>query len=218
MLIPEGLAGRSGGGGALILPGSCTRGLDEQAGRHYLAAIPEGEIAARGSALQKEFAARYGVYREPYPPLHLTVAVLYFPPAHLAAVREALSAAVAPFLPLALQTASESCFPAPFKSINFAVVRSEALVKLSARAGEAAASAGFTAESFEYWDYHISLVNCNYAVREWSEAEYQEACLRLAREKLQLKGWARRLELWDPSFPPLKVLAVFEKARAPAGG
>jgi 2'-5' RNA ligase len=185
--------------------------MTEPPPNYYLVAILEGAIAARGEALQKEFSRRYRVYREPYPPLHLTVGVLSFPTDRLAPLREILAGIIVPFLPLALRTLGESCFPAPFKSINLSVENTRPLAGLSERVARAVTSAGYEAEAFENWDYHISLVNCNYAAREWSEAEYQEACRRLARENLVLTGQSRRLELWDPAFPPLKILAAFER-------
>jgi 2'-5' RNA ligase len=185
--------------------------MDETERNYYLVATLEGAIAAIGKALQKEFSRCYRVYREPYPPLHLTVGVLSFPLDKLEPLEEILAGVVAPFLPLALRTLGESCFPAPFKSINLSVERSRPLSDLSTRVARAVTGAGFSAEPFDHWDYHISLVNCNYAAREWSEAEYQEACRRLARENLRLSGQSRRLELWDPVFPPLRILAAFEK-------
>ena len=185
--------------------------MNDQPDKYYLVAIPDGDIAVRGAALQEGFSRSYGVYSDPYPPLHLTVGVLSFPPGSLEKVKAAMAGAIIPFLPLTLLSLGESCFPAPFKSINLSIERSATLVELSARVHRAVTGAGYGAESFEHWDYHISLVNCNYAAREWSEAEFREACRLLARENLVLTGSARRLELWEPSFPPLKILASFEK-------
>lgn len=159
--------------------------------------------------MQKEFSALYRIYNEPYPPLHITVGVLSFPPEELVRLQAKLAEAIKAGLPLRLLTLGESCFPDPYKSINLSIERSKELVTLSTRVSELISGAGFTAESFAGWDYHISLVNRNYAAREWSETEFADACRRLRKERLVLTGAASRLELWDPEFPPLKVLASF---------
>ena len=135
--------------------------MAEQWRKYYLVAIPEGEIAERGNALQRYFSQKYGVYREPYPPLHLTVGILCFPPGRLAEITRRLAGVIGPRLPLELFTLGESCFPAPDKSINLAVEQSPALLEIFARVAETVEAAGCEAESFDQWDYHISLVNCN---------------------------------------------------------
>ncbi len=185
---------------------------EEQNLRYYLVAIPEGEIADKGKALQKEFSTLYQIYREPYPPLHITVGVLSFPLEKLARIQSKIAEVIKPSLPLRLLTLGESCFPDPYKSINLSIERSKELVELSARVIDFVTGIGFTAEPFDGWDYHISLVNRNYAAREWTEAEFEDACRRLRKERLILNGTARRLELWDPEYPPLKVLASFTAA------
>ena len=172
-------------------------------------AIPGGDIAVKGKALQEKYSRQYGIYRKPYPPLHLTVGILYFPLNFLEQLHMILEEVVRPFFPLHLKSTRASCFPDPHRSINLALEPSASLTKLSAKVIEAVNAAGFSAESFEQWDYHLSLVNCYYASRAWSEAEYREACRQLAKENLCLEGYSHRLELWGPDFPPLKVLARF---------
>jgi len=176
---------------------SCKSRADGQYPRYYLAAIPEGEMEMKALALQKEFST------------HITVGILAFPSDQFERLRSGLAAAVIAYLPLKLATLGESCFPEPYKSINLSIERTRELAGLSAKVFELVEGLGFTAESFEGWDYHISLVNGNYAAREWTKAEYEDACRRLSRERLALTGTARRLELWNPQFPPLKVLASF---------
>ncbi len=183
--------------------------MDRQSARYYLVAIPEGELAARAEALQKEFSLRYGVYREPYPPLHVTVAVIDLLPAELSRIKPKLAETIKPFLPLQLIALGESCFPEPYKSINISIEHTAELIRLSTAVINLVTGLGYNAVSFDGWDYHISLVNCNFAAREWSEEEFEEACRRLSQEQLSLSGAARRLELWEPLFPPLKVVAAF---------
>lgn len=182
---------------------------DKQFKKYYLVAIPDGELVVRAIALQKEISALYKVYREPFPPLHLTVAVIAFPLTALFKITELLSETTKEFLPLKLSTLGAGCFPEPYKSIHLSVERTEELAGLSSKVVALMTGAGYSADPFKNWDYHISLVNRNYAAREWTEAEFEEACLRISREQLVFSGTAKRLELWDPAFPPLTVLASF---------
>ncbi len=179
--------------------------IDKKAA-YYLVAIPEGDIAVKGKTLQEKYSRQYGIYRKPYPPLHLTVGILSFPLHFLEQLNLSLEKVIRPFLPLQLKSTRESCFPDPHKSINLALEHSASLTALSAEVIRTVTAAGFSAEPFDQWDYHISLVNCYYAFRAWSNAEYRKACRELAEENLCLEGCTRRLELWDPKFPPLKVL------------
>jgi len=172
-------------------------------------AIPEGELAEKAAELQREFSMLYGIYIEPYPPLHLTIAVISFPPSKLTTVEPELASAVRTSLPLKLASEGYSCFPEPYKSINLSITRSGDLTELSSKVITLIGEIGCSADKLESWDYHISLVNRNYAAREWTEAEYEEACRRLSQKQLIYTGEANRLELWDPEFPPLKVLAAF---------
>lgn len=178
--------------------------------KYYLAAIPEGEIACKGRELQALFSNRYGVYRKPYPPLHVTVGIITFPREEIMTIIEAIKVSVKPYLPVDLLSTGESCFPQPYKSLNLSIETTKQLVNLSETIKETVENTGFIAESFESWDYHISLVNSNYAAREWRDEEYKEACRFLTRQNIRLKGGARRLEMWEPDFPPLTIAARFE--------
>ena len=57
--------------------------------------------------------------------------------------------------------------------------------------------------------YLVAIPEGELAAREWTEEEFEDACRRLSQEQLSLSGTAHRLELWEPLFPPLKVVAVF---------
>lgn len=185
--------------------------------RYYLAAIPEGAVLEAGLALQQELARRYPIYRRPYPPLHVTVGVFCCPGKRLDPLYPHLERVVPPFLPLELAVEGAVCFPAPYHSINLGIRRTVALAQLSEAARQAAASAGFAAQPFADWDYHISLLNSHYARRELTEEEYREACRLMEEREIRPQSAAHRVELWDPAFPPLTVLARFAGAYPESG-
>lgn len=178
--------------------------------KYYLVAILEDRVLLRGLALQEEFSKRYGVYEHPFPPLHLTVGILYIPreDARERAI-ELLHPLLTRFLPFRLTVKGRSCFPPPYKSVNLRVTPSKKLRQISRQIVRTLEPAGITCHPMDGWDYHISLVNTVFAAREWNEAEYLEACELLGKEKINLACQVRSIQLWKPEFPPLQVIHEF---------
>lgn len=178
--------------------------------KYYLVALPEDRILKRALQLQKEFSRRYRVYQEPFPPLHVTLGILYIPRGReLAAASRLLTPLLQRHLPFRLKVKGSSCFPPPYKSVNLKVVSPRKLRHISRQVSKALQPAGIKCHPMEDWDYHISLVNTVFAVREWTEEEYLEACELLGQEKLHLSCRIRHVQLWYPEFPPLKVMGNF---------
>ncbi|HHX76898.1 MAG TPA: 2'-5' RNA ligase family protein [Firmicutes bacterium] len=175
---------------------------------YYLVALPEKEILKKALKLQEEFSQRYGIYEPPYPPIHLTLAIIQ--PASESELAQAISlltSLLPQFLPFRLHVKGISCFSPPYKSLNLAVAPSEELLTITRTVITRLATCGINSHAMEGWDYHISLVNTVFAAREWTEEEFNEACAQLARENLALTCTVNNAELWSPTFPPLKVLA-----------
>ncbi len=178
--------------------------------KFYLVALPENKVLQRALKLQEEFSRRYKVYEHPFPPLHVTVGILYIPRARgLAVATSLLKPLLPPFLPFRLTVQGRSCFPPPYKSVNLRVASSKKLRQISRETVKTLEGAGIKCHPMDGWDYHISLVNTAFAAREWSEEEYLEACEWLAKEHIRLACHARHIQLWHPEFPPLNVLADF---------
>jgi len=182
--------------------------------KYYLAALPEERVLETALNLQQKFSKKYRVYQEPFPPLHVTVGILYIPREQ--GLKEAvnlLEPILTPQLPFRLSVKGTSCFPPPYKSVNLQVTSSRKLRRLSRQAMKALEPAGIQCHPMEAWDYHISLVNTVFAAREWTEEEYLEACRLLREKKIRLACQVRRIQLWSPEFPPLKVQADFRPNR-----
>lgn len=178
--------------------------------KYYLVALPEDRILKRALKLQKEFSIRYRVYEDPFPPLHVTIGILYIPHGReLAAATTLLKPLLRRYLPFRLTVRGSSCFPPPYKSVNLKVTSSRKLRHMSRQVIKTLQPSGVKGHPMDHWDYHISLVNTVFAVREWTEAEYLEACEILSRENLHLSCQVRHIQLWHPEFPPLEVLADF---------
>lgn len=182
----------------------------ERANKIYLVALPEEPVLGRALELQEYFSNKYQVYEAPLPPLHVTMAILYANhPGSLSAAINSLNPLLPSFLPFSLTVRGCSCFPPPYKSLNLKVVPSKKLRHVSLQAIRTLETAGIQCHSMDHWDYHISLVNPVFALREWEEKEYLEACRLLKKESIDLTCRVRRLQLWDPQFPPLRILADY---------
>ncbi len=175
---------------------------------YYLVALPEKEVLRKALKLQEELSQRYRIYKPPYPPIHVTLAIIK-PAAEseLAKAISLLTSLVPRFLPLQLRVKGISCFSPPYKSLNLAVTPSQKLLTITRTVITRLAACGVNSQAMEGWDYHISLINTVFAVREWSEEEFNEACAWLAKASLALTCTVNTVELWSPTFPPLKVLA-----------
>jgi hypothetical protein len=178
--------------------------------KYYLVALPENKVLQRALEIQEEFSKRYGVYEHPFPPLHLTVGILYISDEKTReAAIQLLNPLLTRFLPFRLGVKGRSCFPPPYKSVNLRVTPSKKLRQISWQTVKTLEQAGIKCHPMDGWDYHISLVNTVFAAREWSEAEYLEACQLLGKEKISLGCHVRSIQLWSPQFPPLHVLHEF---------
>ena len=181
--------------------------------KYYLVAIPEDQVLERARELQREFSRRYRVYDHNFPPLHVTLGILYISHGHNGwkdAVK-LLSPLLHRQLPFRLTVKGTNCFPPPYKSVNLKVASTKKLRHISREIIKTLQPAGIKCQPMEGWDYHISLVNTVFAARQWTEEEYLEACELLGKEKVHLACRVRHIQLWLPEFPPLKVLADFTK-------
>ncbi|MCW3491166.1 2'-5' RNA ligase family protein [Dethiobacter alkaliphilus] len=177
----------------------------------YLVAIPEGDIMTDLSRLQKFISRRFGMYSAPYPDLHLTVGVIE-PQKNMAKCYPILDEVIKSYQPFSVHIGGERCFGEPYSSVGVAVT-SPMLARLAGELEGALTKAGYAPRTFSEWDFHISLVTPLFARRHWSQEEYLEACRIVAQHSPG--GWCRlnHLELWDPDFPPLKVIERFSFAK-----
>lgn len=180
---------------------------------YYLAARLEGELLEKALMLQEYLATRYSLYQKPYPPLHVTVGVIL--PQNkksLSKAVELLKSTVENYLPFDIRAISINCFDRPYKSVNLLIEKNHKLSSLSAEVYQVMQENNIEARPFNNWDYHISLANTYYAAREWTYQEFREAVSLLRSEEINHKCTISKIELWDPIFPPLKVLAAYNSS------
>lgn len=174
---------------------------------YYLVAVPEGKAAVDLLRLQSLLSRRYNMYEEPYPVLHITVAVIE---------REQDIGCAIPIihqisrqtLPFSVLIHGERCFDDPFFSVGIGVT-GEKLSFLAGRLEGALLREGINARSFAHWHFHVHLIHPVFATRVWQPDEFQEACKIIKRLAPSISCPIRKLQLWEPEFPPLKILAEF---------
>ncbi len=173
----------------------------------YIVAIPEGIIMNKLLKLQKLISRKFKMYTEPYPTLHLTVGILSHNQKfeHAVPVLHEMIRSL-PSFPVRIQ--GESCFRAPFLSVGVDI-QSQPLSFLAGKLEGTLLKAGFFPHSFSRWDFHISLVSPHFAGRQWSNAEFNQACEIVKRHAPAGVAHVYRLELWEPNFPPLNILGQF---------
>ncbi len=177
---------------------------------YYLVALPRGEVLGWASRLQQEIAERYGIYEKPYPPVHLTLGILY--PDNQADLDKAvalLNIILAKKKAFSIKVKGSSCFAPPFKSLNLSVESTPELESITREIYLRMKSNNIEANPMEDWDFHISLVNTIFARREWTVEEFYEACYLLEIMPLNLDCKITKLQLWSPRFPPLSVIATY---------
>lgn len=178
----------------------------------YIVTIPQGEIANELLLLQKFISRRFRMYDVPYPTLHITVGVL-----ENGCIRHkaspVLQSVAGSFAPFHASVSGKRCFAAPYKSVGVAV-HSDILACLAGRLEGSLTEAGCTVRTFSSWHFHINLINPLYARRTWSASEYREACRLVKKHAPAGSFHLDKLELWDPRFPPLRVLGKYPLYRS----
>ncbi len=174
---------------------------------YYLVAIPEGAIVEDMLRLQKYISEKFRMYDDPFPSLHLTVGIIESG-TDIRRTFPLLEQITDKHLPLIAHIKGQRCFNKPFFTVGLAAES----VQIAYLAGEVEGKlslAGFNLRSFAQWHFHISLISPLYSKRLWNEHEFREACQIIAANAPDAPCIIKRIELWDPEFPPLNILARF---------
>ncbi|MBS4030099.1 MAG: hypothetical protein KGZ63_01565 [Clostridiales bacterium] len=174
---------------------------------YYLVAIPDGAVVQDMLRLQKFISRRFRMYTQPYPSLHLTIGVVESG-GDIRRTFPALEQIAARHLPLTVRVNGQRCFDEPFLAVGLAV-ESRQLAYLAGEVEGKLSSVGFQLRSFARWNFHISLVSPLFSRRLWNSSEFHEACQLTAAHAPDARCTLGKIELWDPEFPPLNLIARF---------
>lgn len=180
--------------------------------RIYLVLIPEYPTAQIARFLQEEVNKRYGLYNI-LPTLHITLDSFYAKAAEEnAKVVAALQEICLKLEPFPIIVDGFACFGPPYKSVQLHVVKTPPLKALYDEVHSKLQDLGFQVQEFpEGVQLHMTIASICFASREWSYAEYAQACQELQGISLESGFTLQRLELWYPELDPEKrLLASFE--------
>jgi 2'-5' RNA ligase len=172
--------------------------------------IPEN-IREHMAIYQKRFSLMYGLYEDKYPELHITLAKLsYNDENDVKCLIGKLGEVLKGQRMIYTEIKGICCFDPPYKSVNFHVETNPELQGLTRVIIENAQYCGIAHQSLVYpWQYHISIANPAFAKREWSDAEYKQACTLLKNEEYNQGFMMKAVELWYPSAENYKVSRFF---------
>jgi 2'-5' RNA ligase len=165
----------------------------------YMVALIPNHIKNQLSKYQKEISNIYGLYDE-YPELHITLSKLvYNDEEQIFKLISILNHNLASQKPFPVEINGASCFNPPYKSVNIHVIKNEHLINISKIIDDSALGFNITpADTYKDREYHISIANPNFAKKDWSDKEYEEACHLIQGKDIHKEFIIDTIQMWYP--------------------
>lgn len=182
----------------------------------YVVALPDGPVVEQALIWQRQLIERFPVYtREPFPPLHVTLATLNFPGAMLPEIIKRMETVSHKIDPIPVKSSGFGCFGHPSLAVTVYIERSDELDTLTRTVRHALASTDLLQPlSVERWAYHMTLSSAITADQPWDEGTFARACYYKSVEFIPLSGTLTTLALWFPEFRPLAEVKRFSLSKA----
>lgn len=165
--------------------------------KYYLVALFDDESYSQIEKIQKSVCKKYRLYKN-MPVLHLTLEVIE-DPRNIDEACRVIRDILKPYKKFKISVDGAICFDAPYKSVNLDVENKGYIMRLTRQINDRLKLCRFKVrEDVENWDLHISLANTNYAVRQWSNKEYSNACQVVKEMNIQEKIKIKEIQLWKP--------------------
>lgn len=171
--------------------------------RLFIVGLCEGDLMKKAQILQKIFSDRYRLYRKPLPTLHITLEVVEGTDQKtIERIREAIYNASLLIPAFIVRANGFTCFPPPYKSLGLLIEKNEELISAITLIREQLEKLSIKSVNpfGEEWIYHLTVVNTFLADRQWSEAEFNEACslVKQMKEPLSIEDTITKISLWHP--------------------
>ncbi|HEY5562442.1 MAG TPA: 2'-5' RNA ligase family protein [Clostridiaceae bacterium] len=164
--------------------------------KYYLVALLDKDSQEIIETMQKSICQKYRLYKN-IPMLHITLEILDDPDINY--LTEVLSDVLKHYKKFRAEVSGVICFDPPYKSVNLKVENKGYIYRLIKAVNSTLKARGFKVrEEIENWDIHISLANTNYAIREWTNNEYNMACETTKDEGFYKLVKIEKVELWKP--------------------
>jgi len=177
-----------------------------------LVAIPSGSVRALAEYLRTNIQQRYPIYGTVEPPFHFAVELVR--PANSEEVRlaiQTIQSVTATLPPFDLTVRGYHFFGSPYLAICLAVERSPVVEHLSRTLFDELSSQGIRVrDSYDKWEFHITVASIHGAIRPWSEAEFKEAAKWVSEIWAEASCVVEELYLWGAQYDPdIDVRASF---------
>lgn len=181
--------------------------LDEE---NFVVLIPDLKAIQKVTNLRQFIANHYNLYHENYSPeLHLTINRINKTSSNQAT--KLLKKIVTNTEAFKICISNFECiqFNNTFLTVN--VDRTEPLINFTKQVHHKLKTEEIsTIETYEEWNYHITLINNNFAQRPMPEEELNKLCSIVNKKANPTKTKVKRLEIWKPTLDPKeKVIASF---------
>ena len=164
---------------------------------YYIVGLLDSESYSSIENIQRYLSDKYNLYTD-LPTLHLTLEIIE-DPYDIVKLSAVISNIVKEYKPFSIKIDGALCFDSPFKSVNLKVENQGILKELIYKLNSTLKQNGFNVrENLELWDTHISLANTNFSLRNWSNDEYEEACLLALKDNFHQLSIITKVELWKP--------------------
>lgn len=164
---------------------------------YYLVGLLDETSYNQIEKIQRNLSEKYHLYTD-LPMLHVTLEIIE-DPSNLANLVTIIDSVLQDYNKFSITINGAICFDPPFKSVNLKVENSGTLIDLVHKLNSKLKTNGFKVrDNIENWDFHISLANTNFSLRQWSDDEFHEACLLISKNYFCKEAIITNIQLWKP--------------------
>jgi len=177
-----------------------------------LVAIPSDSVRALAGYLRTNIQQRYPIYGTVAPPFHFAIELVR--PANSKEIKlaiQTIQSVTGTFPPFDLTVRGYHFFDSPYLAICLAVERSPLIEHLSRTLFDELGNQGIQVrDSYDKWEFHITVASIHGAIRPWSEAEFREATKWVSEIQAEASCVVEELYLWGAQYDPdIDVRASF---------
>lgn len=166
---------------------------------YYLVALLDSKSYKKVELIQRDICTKYNLFtpEDSLPTLHITLETINEP--NLEALDKCIKEVLKNYSFFEATCDGIICFDPPHKSVNLNILKGGVLEKLSLNFNTYLKVKGFKVRDdiFQY-KLHISLANSYFSNKQWTNMEYEDACIFAQKSCCNLTININELQLWKP--------------------
>lgn len=166
---------------------------------YYLVALLDSESYEKVEAIQRNICTRYNLFasEDSLPTLHITLETIDEP--DLQALDQSIQKVLKNYTSIEVFCDGIICFDPPHKSVNLNILKGGMLEILSHNFNTYLREKGFNVRhDIPNYKLHISLANSFFSKKQWSDIEYEDACIFAQNNSCNIRIIVNQLQLWKP--------------------